>query len=199
LVIVGTGVQARMHGRLIPRVRPIREVRVVGRRPERAATLAAELARELAIPVRAVDSFEQAAAGAGVICAATHASEPVVLGRFLPPGVHVNSVGFNPQGRELDDETVLRSTVVVESRAAALAPFPSGSNDLAWPIRDGLITPEHVHAEVGELVSGTRPGRTSPNQITLYKSVGIAVQDAVAAQLVLDPARVRRRGTEVGT
>jgi ornithine cyclodeaminase/alanine dehydrogenase-like protein (mu-crystallin family) len=87
--------------------------------------------------------------------------------------------------------------LVVESRAAALAPFPSGPNDLAWPIRDGLIDAEHVRAEIGELVNGTRPGRTGPEEITLYKSVGVAVQDAAAAALVLAAARERGVGRQI--
>jgi ornithine cyclodeaminase/alanine dehydrogenase-like protein (mu-crystallin family) len=87
--------------------------------------------------------------------------------------------------------------VVVESRAAALAPYPAGSNDLLWPIRDGVFGPDHIHAEIGELVSGARPGRTSAEQITIYKSVGVAAQDAAAAALVLETARERGLGTEV--
>jgi ornithine cyclodeaminase len=85
----------------------------------------------------------------------------------------------------------------VESRRAALAPFPAGSNDLIQPIRDGLITPEHVHAELGELVAGAKPGRTSTEQITLYKPVGVAVQDAAAAALVLAKARETGAGREL--
>jgi len=111
--------------------------------------------------------------------------------------VHVNSVGFNPEGREVDAETVQKAVVVVESRQAALAPYPSGANDLIWPIRDGLITAAHIHAEIGEIVSGTRPGRSSREEITLYKSVGVAVQDAVAAGLVLEAARKQKTGQEI--
>jgi alanine dehydrogenase len=92
---------------------------------------------------------------------------------------------------------VARALVVVESRAAALAPYPSGSNDLVWAIRDGVIGPDHIHAEIGELVSGTRPGRTAPDQVTLYKSVGVAAQDAAAAALVLAAARERGLGIDV--
>src|SRR4029077_18047460 len=102
----------------------------------------------------------------------------VVHRAWLPPGAHVTSVGFNPDGREIDGETVRDALVVVESRSAALAPFPAGSSDLLHAIRDGLITPDHVYAEIGELVLGTKPGRTSPEQLTLYKSVGVAPQDA---------------------
>ena len=83
------------------------------------------------------------------------------------------------------------------ARAAALAPFPAGANDIGWAIRDGAISADHVHAELGELVAGTRPGRTSDDQITLYKSVGVAAQDAAAAVAVLAAARAAGAGTDV--
>jgi len=194
LAILGTGVQARSHARAIPAVRRVSEVRVAGRDPAKARRLAEELAGEL--PARAVATYAEALAGAEIVCATTHSREPVVRREWLSPGVHVNSVGFT-DGVEVDAATVVDAVVVVESRAAVLAAYPAGSNDIAWPIRDGLITPEHIHAEVGELVSGARPGRTSPEQITLYKSVGIAVQDAAAAALVLAAARERGLGTDV--
>jgi ornithine cyclodeaminase len=197
LAIVGTGVQARTHAKLIPRVRRIKEVRVVGRNRTRALALADEIARGLGIPTQAFEVGQEALAGADIICATTHSAEPVVKGEWLEPGVHVNSVGLNFHGRELDGEAVRRALVVVETRAAALAPLPSGSNDLHLAIRDGLIGPEHIHAEIGELISGARPGRTSPDQITLYKSVGVAAQDAVAAQLVLEAAAQLGVGREV--
>ncbi len=197
LVIVGTGVQARAHGRAIPRVRPIREIRIVGRSEAKTRALADELQAEIGISTKAVSSFQKAAAGASVICATTHSIEPVIHGKFLEPGVHVNSVGLNPAGRELDDEAIVKSLVVVESRQSALAPPPGGANDLLWPIRDGVITEAHIHAEIGEIIAGKREGRASPSQITLYKSVGVAVQDAVAAQQVLSKARERGVGVEV--
>jgi len=92
---------------------------------------------------------------------------------------------------------VAASIVVVESREAVLAAPPSGANDLRVPIDEGLIGPDHIHAELGELVAGTRPGRTSPDQITLYKSVGIAAQDAAAAGLVLEAARAVGAGRDI--
>ncbi len=197
LAILGTGVQAKAHARAIPRVRDVREVRVAGRNRQKAGALAMEISTQLNVPARVEEKFQEAAAGADIICAATHSTQPVILGKWLEPGVHVNSVGFNPEGRELDDAAIKKALLVVESRQAALAPFPSGSNDLAWPIRDSVISAGHIHAEVGELVSGAHPGRTSPDEITLYKSVGVAVQDAVAAQLVLDAARCKGAGREV--
>ena len=116
---------------------------------------------------------------------------------WLAPGTHVTSVGYNIKGREVDDATVADALVVVESRASALAPIPAGTPDLTEPIAAGLIGPDHVYAEIGELVAGTRPGRREPDRITLYKSVGVAVQDAAAAALVLAAAREQGVGIEI--
>jgi ornithine cyclodeaminase len=196
LAVLGTGVQARAHGRLVPRVRRFERVVVAGRDRGKAEALARGLSAELGVPAEPA-SFEEAVRAADVVCACTHSPEPVVRRAWLREGAHVTSVGFNTAGREVDAETVRDALVVVESREAALAPPPAGSNDLLWPIRDGLITPDHVHAELGELVSGAKAGRTSPGQITLYKSVGNAVEDAAAAALVLAEARRMGRGTEV--
>jgi ornithine cyclodeaminase len=187
LALVGTGVQARTHARAIPRVRPIEEIRVAGRDRTKAETLAAELGPT----ARAVDSYEEALRGADVVAATTHATEPVVRREWLSPGAHVNSVGLNPAGREVDEATVAEALLVVESRESALAPPPAGAPELAG------IDGGRVHAELGELVSGARPGRTSPEQLTLYKSVGVAVQDAAAAALVLSAARERGIGREI--
>jgi ornithine cyclodeaminase len=103
----------------------------------------------------------------------------------------VSSVGLNPSGREIDEATIAEALLVVESRASALAPPPAGAPELAG------VDPARIHAELGELVAGTRPGRRSPEEITLYKSVGVAVQDAAAAALVLAAARERSAGTEL--
>lgn len=196
LAIAGTGVQARAHARAVALVRDFGELRVAGRSPEKAERLAAEL-RASGLPARAAASYEEAMRGADVVCATTHALEPVVRREWLAPGTHVTSVGYNPDGRELDDATVADALVVVESRATALAPPPAGANDLIQPIRDGVIDAGHIHAEIGELVAGLRPGRSSEGQITLYKSVGVGVQDAAAAALVLARARERGIGTTV--
>jgi ornithine cyclodeaminase len=184
LALVGTGVQARSHARALPRVRTFTEIRVAGR----DLTRAEELAHELGPPARAVGSYEEAIRGADVVAATTHATEPVVRRAWLSPGTHVNSVGLNPAGRELDAETVADSVLVVESRESALTPPPAGAPELVG------VDPAAVHAELGELVAGTKLGRTSPDQITLYKSVGVAVQDAAAAALVLAAARERSAG-----
>jgi alanine dehydrogenase len=195
LAILGTGVQARSHTRAMCRVMPIRQIRVAGRDYAKAAALAAELSDTLQTDAQAVETYREALQGAGIACATTHAAEPVIRRSWLTAGVHVTSVGYG--GREIDDATVADALVCVESRRAALAPFPSGSNDLLMPIRDGVITADHVHAELGELVAGIKPGRNSPDQITLYKSVGVAVQDAAAAALVLMAAHKDGIGEEI--
>jgi len=197
MAILGTGVQARSHARAVSRVRAFEDLRLAGRDRAKADALAGELEGELDLKVRVTASWEEACDGADVVCATTHALEPVVRRDWLVPGAHVTSVGYNPGGREVDDATVTDALVVVESRAAALAPLPAGSNDLLEPVERGMIGADHVHAEIGELVEGRRPGRTSPEQITLYKSVGVAVQDGAAAALVLSAARERGAGREV--
>lgn len=195
LAVLGTGVQARSHARLVIRERPFEQVLVWGRDSTKAARVAAELTEEMGQEIGTVLHVRSALEQADVICAATHSTEPVVSREWIRAGTHINSIGYNTAGREIDAGTVSDALVVVESRAAALAPPPSGSNDLLWPIRDGIINENHVHTEIGEIVSGLATGRTSPDQITLYKSVGVAVQDAAAAALVLEAARGCARGT----
>jgi alanine dehydrogenase len=197
LAILGTGVQARSHAHAMCRVRPIRQIRIAGRDQAKADAMARELSGTLPAEIVAVPSYREALQGADIACATTHAAEPVIQRPWLTPGVHVTSVGYNPAGREVDDATVRDAVVCVESRQAALAPFPAGSNDLLQPIRDGVITAQDVHAELGELIAGTKPGRQAPEQITLYKSVGLAVQDAAAAALVISAARNQSIGREI--
>jgi ornithine cyclodeaminase/alanine dehydrogenase-like protein (mu-crystallin family) len=186
LAIIGTGVQARSHARAIPRVRPIEEIRVAARDRAKAEAFARE------IGATAVDSFEAAIRGADVVAATTHTVEPVVRREWLAPGTHVNSVGLNPAGAgEVDEATIAEATLVVESRESALAPPPAGAPELAG------VDPTRIHADLGELVSGGIQGRRSAEEITLYKSVGVAVQDAAAAALVLAAARERSVGREI--
>jgi alanine dehydrogenase len=198
MAILGTGVQARAHALAVPRVcRALREIRIAGRDPAKSEAVARELAEQLQRAVTVAPTLADALAGADIVCAATHSPDPVVRREWLSDGAHVNSVGFNTAGREVDARTVLDALVVVESRSSALAPVPAGANELLWPIRDGLMEPSHVHAELGELVAGTRPGRTSRGQLTLYKSVGVAVEDLAAAMLVVTAARARGVGATV--
>jgi len=184
LALIGTGVQARSHARALPRVRRFTEIRIAGRDRARAEALA----EEIGPAARAVSSHEEAIRGADVVAATTHSIEPVVRREWLAPGVHVNSVGLNPSGREVDEQTVADALLVVESRESALAPPPAGAPELVG------VDPADVHAELGELVAGTKLGRSSRDEITLYKSVGVAVQDVAAAALVLAAAKERSVG-----
>jgi alanine dehydrogenase len=188
LAVLGTGVQARVHAHSHVRERRWAQVQIAGRDNAAAERLAAELPE-----ATVADSFAAALQGADVVCATTAATEPVVRREWLAPGVHVNSVGYTTTGREVDTETVRDAVVVVESREAALAE----SNDIRWAIRDGVTERDAVHAELGEVVAGTRDGRTTADQITLYKSLGVAAEDDAAAALVLAGAEREGLGTIV--
>ncbi|HUJ91367.1 MAG TPA: ornithine cyclodeaminase family protein [Gaiellaceae bacterium] len=183
LAIVGTGAQARSHARAFAGIRDWDEVLVAGRDPEKTEALAAEVGARAA-------SVEEAVRAADVVAGTTHAQEPIVLREWLAPGAHVSSVGSPPSGSELDPAIVRDATLFVETRAALLPP-PAGAAELQG------LSESDVHAELGELVSGGKTGRTSPTEITLYKSVGVAVQDLAAAALVLAAAEERGVGLEI--
>jgi alanine dehydrogenase len=187
LALLGTGVQAHSHARALPRVREFTEIRVAGRDRVKAEALA----REIGPHARVVSSYEEAIRNADVVAATTHSTDAIVRREWLSPGVHVNSVGLNPAGREVDEQTVADALLVVESRESALAPPPAGAPELVG------VSPADVHAELGELVAGTKPGRSSQDEITLYKSVGVAVQDVAAAALVLAAAQGRSVGLAI--
>ena len=197
VAVVGTGVQAEAHARALARLPGVRTVRIAGRDPARAAALARAL-DGLGIPVEAAASTEDAVRAADVVCTTTHAAGPVLRRDWLRPGTHVNSVGYNTGGDgELDTATIRDALVVVESRAAALAPPPAGAVELRRAIERQAIEASHVAAEIGQIAAGTAAGRTGGRQLTVYKSVGVAAQDAAAAALVLAAARRRGMGTIV--
>lgn len=183
LAVLGAGVQGRAHLEAVPRVRAFDEVRVASRTRTHAEALARDFDAAVA------GSFEDAVRGADVVCACTHAGEPVLSGEWLAPGMHVSSVGANFEGPELDEGTVGAGLLVVESRVA-FQPPPAGAAELSG--RD----PETA-AELGEILAGSRPGRTSPEEITVYKSMGHAVEDAAAAGLVYRRALEESVGVKV--
>ena len=183
LAVLGAGVQGRSHIEAAKRVRDFEEIRVASRNTQHARALADE------VGCVAIDSFEEAVRGADVVCACTDASEPVLSAEWLEPGTHVTSVGASREGPELDPATVTAGLLVVESRVA-FEPYPAGAHELQG------LDPESA-VELGEVLAGTRKGRTSPEQITVYKSMGHAVEDAAAAGLVYRRAREQSIGTEV--
>jgi ornithine cyclodeaminase/alanine dehydrogenase-like protein (mu-crystallin family) len=168
LAILGTGVQSRSAQEMFPRARDFTEIRVAGR-----------------------GEFEDAVRGADVVHATTASADPVVRFEWLSRGAHVSSVGYGAGGSELDPAIVERAdVVVVEQRDSAFAPLPAGAPELDPRGREGVV-------ELGEIVAGAATGRSSPEEITLYKSVGVAVQDLAAAALVVAAARERGAGQEI--
>ena len=195
--IIGTGVQARAHATALARLPAIKRIQLAGRDRRSVDDLVAELVAR-GLPVVAMPAIEEAVRSADVVCTTTHAEQPVVHREWLQPGTHINSVGYNPTGEgEIDAETVRDSLIVVESRATALADPPAGVLELRRALERGFIDAEHVRTEIGDLAAGRAEGRTDDRQLTLYKSVGVAVQDAAAAALVLEAARARGIGTTV--
>ena len=189
VALFGSGAQARRQLEAVCTVRPIERVLVYSL--SGAEAFVAEMAGRGPIPhdVAIADSPRAALAGADIVCAATTSRVPVFDGRDLRPGTHVNGIGsFTPEMQEIDAATVRRARVVVDSRVAALAE----AGDLIIPLRAGEIDLDHISTELGEVLAGEKPGRTSAEQITFFKSVGVAVQDAVAAQ------RVVRNGAALG-
>ncbi|MBN1762053.1 MAG: ornithine cyclodeaminase family protein [Methanomicrobia archaeon] len=194
--IFGAGVQARTQLEAICTVRAIQTVWVYDRIQERVEAFISEMAGTGPIPrdLRAAASPQQAVADADVICTATTSVTPVFADADLKSGVHINGIGsYTPDMQEVPAETVSRALVVVDSREAALAE----AGDLIQPIRQGTISEEHLHAELGELVLGRKQGRTRSEQVTFFKSVGVAVQDAVAARLAVQNAEVQGLGQRV--
>lgn len=195
--VIGTGVQARAHAVALSRVAGVQRVRIAGRDEAKVNELVGEVAAR-GVPAEPVRSFEDAVQSADIVCVATHAAQPVVRRDWIRPGTHINSVGYNAAGHgELDLATIRDAVLVVESRAAALAAPPAGAIELRRAIEQGVIEPDHIHAEIGELVAGHAKGRTDDTQLTVYKSVGVAVQDAAAAALILAAASERGVGTTV--
>ena len=194
LTCFGAGVQAGFQLRCLAAVLPLERVSVVGRDPGRARAFCAELERELGIPVGVAPDARRAVAAADVITCATTATAPVVAGVDLRPGVHVDAVGaFRRDAREVDSEAVRRARVAVDTYAGAW----EEAGDLLIPLGEGAIGREHVVAELAELVGGIRVGRTRAEEITLFKSVGWALEDLAAARLAYNRARERSIGLEV--
>jgi ornithine cyclodeaminase/alanine dehydrogenase-like protein (mu-crystallin family) len=190
----GAGVQARYQLLCLREVLPLAEVRVVGRDPARAAEFVREMRGALGIPVEVTTDRRAAVKGADAVTCATTSPRPVFSGRDLRPGTHVDAVGnFRATTREVDTVTVRKSRVVVDTYEGAW----EEAGDLLMPIKAGAITRRHVRAQLAEVVVGSRPGRTSPSEITLFKSVGFAPEDAVAARLAYDRALETGRGTRV--
>ena len=185
LAIVGTGAQARAHALAFSQARPLRQIRIGGRSPVKAIDLADELRPLVRAPVLAAPTVRDAVDGADIIVTVTGSPEPVLHRDWVAPGAHVNAVGASqPAARELDGALVAAAGLFADSRAALLAE----SGDFLLAQAEGLIGPGHVRAELGEVLSGTACGRAGENEITIFKSLGLAVEDVAAAQLAYENA-----------
>jgi ornithine cyclodeaminase len=216
LALFGAGVEARTHLEAMCAVRPIDEVRIFSRTPGKVAAMIAEFeARQreeetretrpasgagkqhgagCGVELIAAQTPQEALAGADIVCATTTSKTPVFEDADLPAGVHINTVGsYTRDAREIPAETIRRALVVVDSRNAAW----QEAGDLIQPLEGGLIDRDHIHAELGELVLLRKAGRTGDSQVTLFKSVGLAVQDAVAARCIVENARRSNLGRDV--
>jgi ornithine cyclodeaminase len=183
--ILGAGAQARTQLEAVCAVRSIETVRVYDPDPAAAEAFVRDVAGQ-GVHVRLASNPREAVAEADVICTATTSRTPVFADADLRKGVHINAVGsYQPDVSEVPAETVVRARVFVDSREAAL----EEAGDLIQPIRQGAITPDHIRAELGELVLGRAAGRCAEDEVTLFKAVGVAAQDAVAAQAALDRAQ----------
>jgi ornithine cyclodeaminase/alanine dehydrogenase-like protein (mu-crystallin family) len=191
LGVFGTGVQARFHVETIRRVRPLRKVRVAGTSADRAARLAEWVCQTTGVSAEA--AAPEVVSAAAIVAACTTSPTPVVAAEAVRTGAHVNAVGaFTPSTRELPTDLIARARVYVDSRAGAF----SEAGDLLLPVQEGRFDLARVVGEVGELVAGSAPGRSTSDEVTVYKSVGAAFLDAATAHLAYQQARARGLGAE---
>lgn len=182
LAIIGCGVQARTQAIAVSKVRRIERVRVYDVIEERAQKYSEEMSGVLGVEVEVAGSAEEAVREADIIVTATTSKAPVLRRGWIKDGAHINAIGsYTPDARELDTDTIIDAKVVVDKLEAAL----EEAGDIIIPIKEGLFSPDKIHAELGEIIIGKKPGRTSQKEITIFKSVGLAVQDAAAAHAAL--------------
>jgi ornithine cyclodeaminase len=194
LAMIGSGVQASAHLAAMRAVRKLRRVRVCSKSHPQALAFARHHGRELDVPIEPVVSTREAVEGADLICTTTSSREPVLSGAWVAPGAHINAVGACFAAfRELDTAAVVRSRLYVDRRESALAE----AGDFLIPKAEGAIGDDHIVGELGDVVLGRIPARRSRDEVTLFKSLGIAIEDLAAAHLILERARAQGKGFAV--
>ncbi|MGB5132828.1 MAG: ornithine cyclodeaminase family protein, partial [Steroidobacteraceae bacterium] len=192
LAILGSGVQAMTHLEAMRCVRPFAEIREWSRREDSAQAFAQRAGEQFECRLQVAPTAELAVRGADVVCTTTAAREPVLLGQWLAPGAHVNAVGASvPSARELDSEAVRRARLFVDRRESVLAE----AGDFLFPRNEGVIDDAHVLGELGELVLGRVAGRQRAQEITVFKSLGIAIEDVASARFIYERALKENAGT----
>ena len=193
VAIFGAGRQGRTQLEGVAAVRAIKQAYIFDPDEARAAAFAAELSGRLGLKIDVAESTD-VLSEADIICTATTSADPVFLDGKLKAGVHINGVGsFKPSLCEIPPETVVRAKVVVDSIASCMAE----AGDLIMPIKRGMVTENHIYAEIGEIAAGKKAGRSSEEEITIFKSVGNAVQDLAAAARALEIAEKLNLGIEL--
>ena len=193
LAILGSGVQARSHLDAMRAVRDLGEVRAWSPHADRLRQFVADSV-EAGVHVQAAGSAEEAVRGADIVCTVTASTQPVLRGEWLVPGVHINAVGSSVRSsRELDSEAVRRARLFVDRRESAR----NEAGDFLIPLGEGVIGEDHIVAEIGEVAAGMAPGRTSDDEITLFKSLGLAVEDLAAARWIHQQAVASGAGTPI--
>ena len=194
LAIVGAGVQARTHLAALALVRSIKEARVVARTFEHTVEFAREMQPRYSFPIEPVRTNEEAVRDADLIVTATSSLEPVINKDWIVAGAHVNAIGtHSPNSREVDSATMAAARIFVDRRESAL----NESGDYLLAAKEGVVTPESIVGEIGELLLGSKPGRTSPTEITLFKSLGLAIEDVACAHFLHQKALSDNVGTWV--
>lgn len=194
LALLGYGEQAVTHAHAIALVRPLSEIVIWGRSPERAEDLARRLGNELGLAVRTAATARDAVAGADIICTVSAAREPILSGEWLAPGAHVNLVGASvAAAREADDAVVVRSRFFADHREGVL----KQGGEVIHAVAGGLIDEIHVLGEIGEVMSGTLAGRRADDEVTVYKSLGAVTQDLFSGWYVYRRAQAEGRGVSV--
>ena len=192
LAIIGAGVQARTHLTAITCVRAIKRARIVARNFEHAQILVDEMQPKFPFPIEAVRKNEEAVRGADLIVTATSSLEPVICHDWISPGAHVNAIGtHSPTSREVDSATMAAARIFVDRRESAL----NESGDYLLAAKEGVVGPESIVGEIGELLIGTKSGRSSATQITLFKSLGLAIEDVACAEYLYRKACAENVGT----
>ena len=194
LAIIGAGVQARSHLAALACVRLIKRARVVARNFDHAQQLAGEMQPQFPFPIEAVRKNEDAVRGADLIVTATSSLEPVINKDWISAGAHINAIGtHSPSSREVDSGTMAASLIFVDRRESAL----NESGDYILAANEGVVTPESILGEIGELLVGTKTGRTSSSEITLFKSLGLAIEDVACAEYLYRKAQAENAGSWV--
>jgi len=192
LTIIGSGIQARTHLAALSKVRSIKRARVVSRNPEHPKQLVEEMRTTLPFPIEPIESVEAALKNADLIVTATSSRQPVLRREWISNGAHINAIGtYSPEAREIDSATMVASRFFVDRRESAL----NEAGDYLLPMKEGLMGPNDIIAEVGEVLLGEKQGRTSADEITLFKSLGLGVEDMVCAEYLYQQAQTENVGT----